>query len=563
MSKNITGTLLLVFFSLTHFVSSLAQTTLSTRTVATNLTTPWEIIWGPDNWIWMTEKLNGQICRINPETGQKILLHTISEVSSSVQESGLLGMVLHPDFQNTPHVFVAYNYRVTTPYLKIVRFTYNAATGMLTDPTIIQDQIPTGGNHHGCRLLIVGDKLFATTGDAGGSGSAAQNPASLNGKVLRLNLNGTVPADNPISGNPLWTLGHRNAQGLIYVPLHNNIYISEHGGTDEINIIKGGARNYAWPLGSGICQTQDCKNVNAVQPIIPNRANLNPLVAPSGIDYYNHDAIPEWKNSILLGNLAGQNFIKLQLNTAGDSVINSQPYFADTYGRIRDICVAPDGRVFICTSNKDQYVGTPGPTDDRIIEIKNSAFNPPSSSSQKSILAFRLLASGNPGLNADLTGEIVENETPKKIKVNIPAGLQITLSSLTPAIVISSNATISLASGIAANFTTPVMYTVTAQDGSTQQYMVTVTQEGITGIEAAGSSIKVFPNPFLKSFEVEGAGDAIIELFDSHGKKLLPLKITATNHGTMSIQAENIRPGVYYLHIKTSHGTIVRKIVKR
>ncbi|MCE3229348.1 MAG: PQQ-dependent sugar dehydrogenase [Bacteroidetes bacterium] len=355
------------------FVSKSQAVPLVTTEVIDSLTTPWEIIWGPDNWIWFTEKLNGQISRVNPANGNRVVLRKIPQVTTAVQESGLLGMALHPSFSATPHVFVAYNYNSGTPYLKVERYTYDPILDTLINPFKIVDSIPTGGNHHGCRLLIVGDKLFMTTGDAG-TGSTAQNDNSLNGKTLRVNLDGTIPSDNPIAGNRLWSKGHRNAQGLIYVSSYNRIYTSEHGGADELNIIEKG-RNYAWPLGSGVCVTATCQANLVRQPLVPNLANFNPVFgAPSGIDYYNHPAIPQWQNSILVGELSSTDLVAVKLNTAGDSALSAQVHYSGTFGRIRDICVSPDGRVFISTSNKDQLVGSPSNTDDKIIEIKNPLF---------------------------------------------------------------------------------------------------------------------------------------------------------------------------------------------
>ena len=368
MKKSVLKGLLLI--SLAMPVISRSQVALTTTEVIDSLVTPWEIIWGPDNWIWFTEKLNGQISRVNPANGNRVILRKIPQVTIAVQESGLLGMALHPNFPVTPHVFVAYNYSSGTPFLKVERYTYDAIQDTLINPYKIVDSIPTGGNHHGCRLLILVDKLFITTGDAG-VGTTAQDDNSLNGKMLRVNLDGSIPADNPIPGNRLWTKGHRNAQGLIYVPVYNKMYTSEHGGADELNIIEKG-RNYAWPLGSGVCLTATCQANNVRQPLAPNLASFNPIFgAPSGIEFYNHPAIPQWQNCILVSELSSKDLVAVKLNAAGDSVVSAQTHYINTFGRIRDICVSPDGRVFISTSNKDQLVGTPSITDDKIIEIKN------------------------------------------------------------------------------------------------------------------------------------------------------------------------------------------------
>ena len=185
---------------------------------------PWEILWGPDNFIWMTER-GGKISRVNPTTGSVKLVYTITEVVSN-GEGGLLGMVLHPNFSATPQVFVAYDYNNAGSYReKIVRFTYNGTT--LINPVTIIDNIDASSIHNGCRLLITPDlKLFITTGDASDQ-SYPQNTSSVNGKILRLNLDGSIPADNPVAGNPYWSFGNRNPQGLVFA--NNIMYSSEHG----------------------------------------------------------------------------------------------------------------------------------------------------------------------------------------------------------------------------------------------------------------------------------------------------------------------------------------------
>jgi glucose/arabinose dehydrogenase len=169
--------------------------------IVQGLNFPWEILWGADNNIWMTER-GGKISRINPATGTVTNVYTITEVVSN-GEGGLLGMVLHPDFSTTPHIFVVYNYNNGSNYReKIVRFSFNGTT--LINPVTIIDNITASSIHNGSRLLISPDlKLFITTGDAANQ-ALPQNISSVNGKILRLNLDGTIPADNPVAGNPYW-----------------------------------------------------------------------------------------------------------------------------------------------------------------------------------------------------------------------------------------------------------------------------------------------------------------------------------------------------------------------
>jgi glucose/arabinose dehydrogenase len=323
--------------------------------IAQNLSYPWEILWGPDNHIWITER-GGEISRLNPATGVITPLFTITEVVAN-GEGGLLGMALHPDFTSTPHVFVVYNYNAGPTYIeKVVRFTYNGTT--LVSPATIIDNIPAASIHNGSRLLIVGDKLFITTGDANSQG-LPQNTSSPSGKILRLNLDGSIPSDNPIGGNPYWSFGHRNPQGLVYA--NNRLYSSEHGPStdDEINIIEKG-RNYGWPNVHGYCDQQSeqstCVSYNVMQPI----SAWTPTIATSGLDYYNHDLIPQWKNSLLLATLKDATLYQLKLDSDFNEVTNTNEYFSGEYGRMRDICISPDGKVYICTSNGG---------NDRIIEV--------------------------------------------------------------------------------------------------------------------------------------------------------------------------------------------------
>jgi aldose sugar dehydrogenase len=326
------------------------------RVLTQNLSFPWEIIWGPDNMIWMTER-GGKISKVNPVDGSVTPLITIADVRSQ-GEGGLLGMVLHPDFNTTPHVFVAYNYDNGDYREKIVRYTYNGTT--LTNPQTILDNIDAAGIHNGCRLLILNQKLYITTGDAANQ-SLPQNTSSRNGKILRLNLDGSIPADNPFPGNPVWSYGHRNAQGLVFA--NNILYSSEHGPDtdDEINIIEKG-KNFGWPDVKGYCNGSSESSFCAVNNVKEPIQAWTPTVAACGLDYYDHDLIPAWKNSLLMCTLRGSRLIHLQLNDARNAVTASSDYLIDQYGRLRDICISPDGKVYICTGNGN---------NDKIVEITN------------------------------------------------------------------------------------------------------------------------------------------------------------------------------------------------
>jgi aldose sugar dehydrogenase len=345
-----------------------AQSNLKTRTVATGLDTPWEIIWGPDNHIWVTERF-GRISRINPTTGVITPLLTISEVREN-GEGGLLGMALDTvGLNNLPNIYVAYDYTAANGSYreKIVSYQYDGTT--LINPTIILDNISAANIHNGCRLVISPDrKLFISTGDAATT-STSQNTASLNGKILRVNLNGTIPADNPIKDSPVWSWGHRNAQGLVYSTVFNQLYSSEHGQNieDELNIIQK-ARNYGWVTVEGACnlaaEQTFCRDSNVVEPI----AGWSPPLGVAGIDFYSHNLIPEWKNSILMTSLRGGRLTVIKLSANGLQAVSKTDFYTNAYGRLRDVCISPDGKVYLAVSNKDTR-GLPQPDDDKIIEI--------------------------------------------------------------------------------------------------------------------------------------------------------------------------------------------------
>lgn len=329
---------------------------LADKVLTSNLTLPWEILWGPDNQIWVTER-GGRISRVNPSTGAITPLLTIGDVSAR-GEGGLLGMALHPDFSSTPQVFVAYNYNDAGNYReKIVRYNYNS--GALSGATTILDNIRGSNNHNGCRLAFGPDKkLYLSTGDAEDQ-SLPQNAGSLNGKILRIETDGGIPADNPTAGSAIWSIGHRNAQGLVW---HNNIlYSSEHGPSsdDEVNIIQKG-RNYGWPNVHGFCNTGSeqtfCTANNVVEPL----QAWTPTIAVSGLDFYKSDRIPQWKNSLLMATLKGSTLYQLELSAAGTSISNTHTFIANKHGRLRDVCVSPEGKVYVCTSNG---------SNDKIVEI--------------------------------------------------------------------------------------------------------------------------------------------------------------------------------------------------
>jgi len=343
---------------------------LKTRIVATDLYVPWELVWGPDNKIWITE-LRGGISTIDPTTGEKNVLLADLPDRFQLNESGLLGMVLHPQFADNPYVYIGYTYLIEQSIkLKVVRYRYDGST--LVEPFVLLGNIQGGPVHNGCRLAFGSDGMLYFTAGDGGNPEDAQKLDFYNGKVLRINPNGSIPSDNPIPGSPLWTWGHRNSQGLTFGP-NDVLYSSEHGATtdDEVNIIMKG-RNYGWSRVEGLCNAPGeiafCADSNVVEPI---GTPWTPTIAPGAIKYYNSDLIPQWKDHLLMTAMKQQaTLVVMELSPDRSRIVSEQRLYRGVFGRLRSLCVSPDGRVFMGTTNRDVY-GSPDqyPGSDHIIEI--------------------------------------------------------------------------------------------------------------------------------------------------------------------------------------------------
>ncbi len=245
-----------------------------------------------------------------------------------------------------------------------MRFSYSNAS--LVEETTLLDNIPANRIHNGSRLLITSDlKLLMTTGDAGNT-NLSQDINSLGGKILRMNLDGSIPNDNPIAGSYIYSYGHRNAQGLTLHP-NGNLYSSEHGPSsdDEINRIEIG-KNYGWPDVRGVIDTPSEEAFASGTEVVESIYHWTPTIAPSDLVFYTSDRIPQWTNKLLLTVLKNQQIIALTLNGNGTEIIEEEIFFNEAFGRLRDIAVSPTGRVFIAT-NGNSYPDVSN--THRIIEI--------------------------------------------------------------------------------------------------------------------------------------------------------------------------------------------------
>lgn len=345
--------------------SGAAAAEFRVETVAANLEVPWAFAFLPDGNLLFTER-PGRVRIIENGQLRAAPIFTVPDVEPSV-ESGLMDISLHPNFAENKFVYLAYAYNGDGKRDKVVRYKFDGNT--FTEPKIIIENILAAQFHAGMRCRFGPDgKLYITTGDAT-QGNLAQNLNSLNGKILRLNDDGTIPNDNPFVNQKearaeIWTYGHRNPQGIAWQPETNIMFETEHGpsgfdgpgGGDEVNIIEKG-KNYGWNV---IHHRQ--KKEGMVSPLL----EYTPACAPASAMFYDGRAFPQFKGNFFFGCLRGERIIRVSLN--GGNVTGQEDLLKDTYGRIREMAQAPDGAIYFSTSNRDGR-GSPAKEDDRILRL--------------------------------------------------------------------------------------------------------------------------------------------------------------------------------------------------
>jgi glucose/arabinose dehydrogenase len=342
------------------------QTRYLIDTVATGLEVPWGFAFLPNGDLMFTERPG----RVRIVEGGKLRPEPVLKVPDVEPsgESGLMDISLHPQFESNKFVYLAYAYNNEGKFVKIVRYVFDGTT--LKEDKVIIDGIPAAPNHAGTRARFGPDgKLYVTTGDAT-EWDLAQKPDSLAGKILRLEPDGTVPSDNPFVKNKayrpeIFSLGHRNPQGIAWHPVTKLMFETEHGpsgfenrggGADEVNIVEAG-KNYGWPE---IWGTKTKAGMEA--PLL----EYTPACAPASLMIYTGDKFPEFKGDLLFGCLAGTRIVRVKVD--GRKVLGQQNLMNRNFGRIREIGQSPEGYIYFSTSNRDGR-GTPGDTDDRIVRL--------------------------------------------------------------------------------------------------------------------------------------------------------------------------------------------------
>lgn len=326
--------------------------------VAENLDVPWAMAIDDKGKIYFTER-NGSIRVI--DNGELLLEPLITFESPFVSrgEGGLMGIDLDPNFEDNGYIYVMYSYEDDNRvFNRVVRLKVEDNKAYLD--RILINRIPGGLIHNGGRVKVGPDKkLYITTGDAGYP-TLAQNLNSLAGKILRIELDGSIPKDNPFYKSPIYSLGHRNPQGLAWSHDNYRLYASEHGnrGHDELNLIKAG-ENYGWPIVQGY---EIMSELIIQSPMIHSG---NETWAPSGIVCISQGP---WKGRLLGTTLRGQKLLVVLFNEDGTKVETVQSWLDLQYGRLRDVIVAKDGSIYIATNNRDGR-GNPSASDDKIIRL--------------------------------------------------------------------------------------------------------------------------------------------------------------------------------------------------
>jgi glucose/arabinose dehydrogenase len=262
----------------------------------------------------------------------------------------LLGIAVSPNYANDGWVYAYYSSQTDN---RIARFHLGEA------PQPILTGIPVSTNHNGGRIAFGPDgMLYAGTGDATNRGNS-QKLTSPAGKILRMKPDGGVPADNPFPGSLVYSYGHRNVQGLTWNAA-GQLYASEFGQNafDEVNRITPGG-NYGWPNVEG--QGKDARFLNPVTTFTTAQAS------PSGATFLTHGAIPQWEDTLFVAGLRGQRLWHLTLNADG-SLKTRESLLEGQFGRLRHVAQAPDGSLWLLTSNRDGR-GSPVQSDDRIIRL--------------------------------------------------------------------------------------------------------------------------------------------------------------------------------------------------
>lgn len=329
--------------------------------LAQGLDHPWGLALLPEGGFLVTER-SGQLRRVGADGAISAPLAGVPKVFAEGQ-GGLLDVVLAPDFATSQRIYLSYAEPGDNGTAGTAVATATLGADALTEVKVIYRQEPKleGPNHFGSRLAFDGQgHVFISQGERNHR-PTSQELGKLQGKLVRLNLDGSVPQDNPFIGQAdarpeIWSYGHRNMQGLAIDPRTGKLWESEHGprGGDEINLPQPG-RNYGWPIithginysGLPIPEAQGREKAGLEQPY--HVWEKSPGL--SGMAFYTGHAGSPWNDSLFLGSLAERNLIRLSLE--GDAIVSEERLLNEIGERVRDVRVGPDGSVYVLTDEND------------------------------------------------------------------------------------------------------------------------------------------------------------------------------------------------------------------
>lgn len=337
---------------------------------ARGLEIPWAIVFLPDGRVFVSER-PGRIRLIQRGELRREPYAQLPVLHSG--EGGLMGLAAHPRFPAEPSLYAMYTYRGEggRPTNRVVRLRDRGAQG--TGETVIVDGIPGARFHNGGRIRFGPDgRLYIGTGDAG-QPELAQDPRSLGGKILRVEPDGRVPDDNPVRGSRVFSMGHRNVQGLAWHPGTGTLFASEHGpsgewglqGRDTVRIIIPGG-NHGWPRQVGVAGRPGFQD-----PLLM----WDPSVPPGGMIFYTGKLLRGLEGDLFLATLRSEHLQRIMFREAGrpHQVTGLERWFArarreGVFGRLRDVVQGPEGALYVATSNRDGR-GTVRPDDDKILRL--------------------------------------------------------------------------------------------------------------------------------------------------------------------------------------------------
>ena len=329
--------------------------------VSQPLDNPWGLAFLPDGRMLVTER-DGNLRTVAHDGATSPPLRGLPRIRSSGQ-GGLLDVALHPDFAANALVYLTHAWPVGAGFNTAVsrgRLGAGRIEGFETIFVARPGTLPR--KHFGSRMVFGNDgKLYVTIGDRGRR-SDAQDLSRHAGSVLRLNADGTVPADNPLVGRPdalpeIWSWGHRNQQGLAIDRATGRIWAHEHGprGGDEVNLVERGV-NHGWPVitygrnYSGTIISKETARPGMAQP----KLYWTPSIAPSGMAFYDGEKFPRWRGNLFVGALAGQILVRLTLKDT--RVVAEERLLGDFDKRIRDVRTGPDGNLYLLTDELEEPI---------------------------------------------------------------------------------------------------------------------------------------------------------------------------------------------------------------